>query len=85
MIYKGIAKGKTIELETLLPYPEGQAIRVSVEPLSAQFSSGSPDLIRQAMHEPPHLSSGEVDELEQAMEAGKLPVRQEGVFEEGRQ
>ncbi|OGG45977.1 MAG: hypothetical protein A3F84_17365 [Candidatus Handelsmanbacteria bacterium RIFCSPLOWO2_12_FULL_64_10] len=84
MIYRGIAKGKTIELETLLPYPEGQPIRVSVEPLTAQSRSGSPVAIRQAMHEPPHLSSGEVDELEQAIELGKLPVRQEGVFEKGK-
>lgn len=84
MIYRGVAKGKTIELETLLPYPEGQAVSVSVEPLASQSQSGSPALIRQAMHEPPHLSSGEVDELEQAIEAGKLPVRQEGIFEKGK-
>lgn len=34
---KGIAKGKTIELEEVLPYPEGQLVSVSVEPLEAQL------------------------------------------------
>lgn len=33
MNYKGIAKGKTIELEEPLPYPQGQPVSVSVEPL----------------------------------------------------
>ena len=35
------------------------------------------------MREPPHLSAEDVDELEQMIAAGKLPVRQEGVFDSG--
>lgn len=31
MTYKGIAKGKTIELEEPLPYSEGQPVSVSIE------------------------------------------------------
>jgi hypothetical protein len=33
VIYKGIANGKTIKLDKLLPYPKGQPVKVSVEPL----------------------------------------------------
>ena len=82
MIYRGIAKGRTIELEEPLPYPEGQPVSVSVEPLTTPPHLGSPAAIRQAMREPPHLSGDDVDELERAIEEGKLPVRQESVFDE---
>jgi hypothetical protein len=82
MVYKGVAKGKIIELEELLPYPEGQLITVAVEPDTEQLHRGSPTAIRQVMHEPPHLSWEEVDELERAIEAGKLPVHQESVFDQ---
>lgn len=44
--------------------------------------SGSPAALRQAMHEPPHLPWEDVDALERAIAEGKLPVRQEGVFDE---
>ncbi len=82
MIYKGVAKGKSIELEEQLPYPEGQPVRISVEPLVGQPELGSPAAIRQVMHKPPHLKWEDVDELEQAIEEGKLPVHQESVFGE---
>jgi hypothetical protein len=44
--------------------------------------SGSPAVLRQAMHEPPHLPWEDVDELERAIAEGKLPVHQESVFDE---
>ena len=75
MSYKGIAKGKTIELEDELPYPEGQPVSVSVEPLTEQSQPGVPAVIRQAMHEPPRLRWEDVDELERAIAAAKLPVQ----------
>ena len=84
MSYRGIAKGKTIELEELLPYPEGQPVSVFVEPLTGQLQAGSPTAIRQVMHEPPHLKWEDVDELERAIEEAKLPVRQGGVFDDDR-
>ena len=37
--------------------------------------------IRQVMHEPPHLTWEDVDELERAVEESKLPVNQESVFD----
>jgi len=81
MSYKGIAKGKIIELEERLPYPEGQPVSISVEPFAGDLHPGSPAAIRQVMHEPPHLRWEDVDELERAIEEGKLPVDQESVFE----
>ncbi len=67
MIYRGIVKGRMIELEELLPYPEGQAVSVSVKLLTTHLHSGSPAAIRQVMHEPPHLNREDVDELERAI------------------
>jgi hypothetical protein len=84
MNYKGIAKGKLIELEEPLPYAEGQPVSVLVEPVYGQLQAGSPAAIRQAMHELPHFKWEEVDELEQAIEEAKLPVQTAGVFEDER-
>ena len=82
MIYKGIANEKTIKLEEPLPYPKGQAVQVSVKPLELQLHIGSAVAIRQVMHEEPHLEWEDVDELEQAIEQGRLPIHQESVFDE---
>jgi len=79
--YKGLAKGKVIELQEPLPYPEGQPINVSVEPAPNDLPSNSPQRIRQAMDEPPHLEPEDVDALEQLIQDGKLPVHQENPFD----
>jgi hypothetical protein len=50
--------------------------------LESATMSGSPAVIRQAMHQPPHLRQKEVDELERAIAEGSLPIRQDGVFDE---
>ena len=81
MIYKGIVRGATIELEEPLPYHEGQPVRVAVEPLEEQAVRGSALLIRQVMHSPPHLRDEDVAALERAIEKDKLPVRHQGVFD----
>jgi hypothetical protein len=81
MTYKGIVRGKTIELEEQLPYPEGQPVSISVEPLEEKPQLDLPAVVRQIMHEPPHLTWEDVDELERAIEEGKLPVYQGGVFD----
>jgi hypothetical protein len=81
MTYEGVAKGKVIELDEPLPYPEGQPVRVAVEPLIAQPHPGSAAAILQAMHEAPHLTEEDVAELERAIDEGKLPVSQGGVFD----
>ncbi len=80
MSYKGIAKGKMIELEEPLPYKEGQPVNVEVKPIAAQLQTGSPVAVKQAMHEPPHLTGEDVSELEQAIEEAKLPIKDESMF-----
>ncbi len=80
MTYRGVAKGKTIELEEPLPYCEGQLVSVSVEPLRPEDQAGSPLAIVKVMRDLPSLDPEDVDALEQAIERGKLPVRTQGVF-----
>ncbi len=80
MTYRGVAKGKTIELEEPLPYCEGQLVSVSVEPLRSEDQAGSPIAIVKVMRNLPLLDPEDVDALEQAIERGKLPVRTQGVF-----
>lgn len=82
MNYKGIAKGKTIELDEPLPYPEGQPVSVLVEPLDEQPQLSMAAAIRQIMHEPPHINWDYVDELERVIQEGRLPVYQGSVFDE---
>lgn len=84
MTYKGIAKGRIIELEQPLPYEEGRRVTVSVEPTEESTGAGSSGLLLRTLREPPQLSSTDVDELERAIEAGRLPVRQTGVFDSGK-
>ena len=81
MTYKGVAKGKIIELEEPLPYAEGQAVSVSIEPLHREFRPGSPPAILKAMRDLPRLDPKDVDELERVIAQGKLPVRTQGLFE----
>jgi hypothetical protein len=82
MIYKGIVNGKTIKLDEPLPYPKGQPVKISVEPLGDTLHPGSAMTIKQAMHEEPHLHWDDVDELEHLIEEGRLPVHQESAFSE---
>lgn len=84
MSYKGIAKGKIIELEEPLPYPEGQVVNISVEPFMERLHPGTSVAVRKVMHEPPHLRWEDVDELERVIEEGKLPVHKQSVFDEAR-
>ena len=76
MKYRGLTKGKTIELEEPLPFPEGQSVRVSVEPWPLQSSVGSPQAVLQAVRDVPHLRTFDVDELDAAIEGSKLPVNE---------
>lgn len=82
MVCKGIAKGKMIELEETLPYREGEPLHVLVRPV-AEAVAGTPAAILQAMHQPPHLTAEDVDELEREIEISKLDVSSEGVFDTG--
>ena len=82
MNYKGIAKGKMIELEENLPYRNGEQVSVSVESLRKEPQRGSSSAVLQAMASPPHLPSEAVDKLLRAIDEGKLPMQSAGVFEQ---
>ena len=42
--------------------------------------AGSPTAVLRAMQEPPHPSSADVDELDAAILAGRLPIRTRDLF-----
>jgi hypothetical protein len=83
MTYKGVARGRMIELNEALPYPEGQPVTVSVEAARERSCAGAPNAIRRTMHQPPHLGSTDVDELERAIAEGKMPLQHDGEFDGG--
>ncbi len=80
MTCKGVVRGKVIELESALPFLDGQTVSVSVEPLPEAEPLGSPARILRALREAPRVTQEDVDELERSMRAGKIPVRHEGMF-----
>ena len=81
MTYKGVAKGKIIELEEALPYSDGQAVSVSVEALHPDLQPGSAAAILKVMRSLPDLNPDDIDELERLIRKGRLPVRMQGEFE----
>lgn len=83
MVYAGVIRGKSIELETLLPYREGQPVTVSVEPVNEPPMPGTIAALLQAMREPPHLSREDFDALRRSIEEAKLPVSEPVLFDQG--
>ena len=81
MTYKGIAKGRIIELEEPLPYCEGQPVSVSIEPFRPEQQPGSPQAILKVLQSLPQITIEDVDKMEQLIRQGRLPVRMEGEFE----
>lgn len=82
MTYRGISKGKTIELDESLPFADGQAVRVSVEPVAEAPPLGSGPRILEAMRNAPHVSAEDVDELERLIKEGQMPIRYKGIFDD---
>ena len=87
MVYRGIVKGKVIELEGKMILPEGTEVEIVVkEPKDEEVSSdvypkGSPQAILAALDTPPHCAPEDVDILLKVIEEGKSPLRFEGVFD----
>ena len=85
MTYKGIAKGRIIELEGGVVLPEGTEVEVVVpqsdEQTSNGYTKGSPRAILAAFDIPSRCTPEDVDALLQAIEIGKRPVRFEGLFD----
>ena len=49
-------------------------------PANTETRLGSAAAILRVMHEPPHLTAADVDELDAAIRAGRLPVRANDLF-----
>jgi hypothetical protein len=64
-----------------LPYSEGQAVSVSVEALRPELQPGSAAAIVKTMRSLPDLNPDDVDELEELIRQGRLPVRTQSEFE----
>jgi len=52
----------------------------SLVDMGVEPSAGSPAAILRAMREPPHPSASEVDELEAAIAAGRIPTQGRDLF-----
>ncbi len=75
MTLKGKARGRLIELDEELPYPEGSSLSVTVAPDQPELRKGSPRLLLAIMKELPKLDPDIVDEFERAISESKLPVK----------
>ncbi len=82
MTVKGRIHGKTIELAEALPYADGQEVTVFVVARGPTPPYGSAAALLDVLRQPPHIDPADVDELERAIEAGKIPVSYRGVFDE---
>lgn len=76
MTYKGIVRGKVIELKGSAVLPEGTEVEIVIaEP------SGSPEALHEALAAPPRCTPEDVTALSEAIAQGKRPVRFAGPFE----
>jgi predicted DNA-binding antitoxin AbrB/MazE fold protein len=73
-------------LEPLEPVAlvEGTEVAVQVTEEAVAATAGAPATIVAAMRRLPDIDPAAVDDLERAIEAGKLPVRSESVFDHQR-
>lgn len=81
MTYTGVARGKTIELDERVPYPEGQLVKISIEPIRSRARKGSPQEILAIVKSLPEIDLEYVAELERGIACGQMPVRSRSIFE----
>jgi hypothetical protein len=88
MSYRGIVRGKVIELEDEVVLPEGTEVEVMVkEPQGEEltpsgYPKGSSRAILAAWTTAPHCIPEDVDALSQAIEQGKRPILFKGIFDQ---
>jgi len=80
MTIKGTLRGKTIELPTLLPYPDGQEITIEVLSTNG-LKVGSPAALLSAIRNTPPVDPSILADWERAIQAAKRPVRFDGTFD----
>ena len=87
MVYRGVARGKVIELEDHVSLPEGTEVEVLIKeekvgkPMPGGYPKGSPKALLAALNLPAQCTFEDVEALEQSIRHGKRPVRFEGIFE----
>jgi hypothetical protein len=90
MTYKGIARGKVIELEGDLALPEGTEVEIVVKDRAKNSATvnhhakGSPEAILKFFNTPPLCTPADVDALLQAITKGRQPTKYQGVFDQDR-
>lgn len=78
MIVRGIARGRMIELDSELPLPNGQPVRVQVD--ATTNGAWSVEQLIRAVQGPPHVTDEDVDELERSIEEAKISVKSGDLF-----
>ena len=81
MLCTGTVRGKMIELGMPVPFRDGQLVDLSIEPVE-EDQRGTIAALRQAMHEPPHVSREDVDELLRIIKEARTPTSSRGIFDE---
>jgi hypothetical protein len=88
MSYRGVVRGKFIELEDAVVLPEGTEVEVVVkEPQGEElapsgYPKGSSRAILAAWALAPRCTPEDVDALSRAIEQGKRPIRFKSVFDQ---
>ncbi len=80
MSFKGIARGKLIELDQSLPFSEGQRLNVSIEPLAHETGESQAQRILRVLREGPHVDPADVEAMMKVIEEARLPTRYDAVF-----
>lgn len=82
MTCKGIIRGRIIEVDKPLPFADGQAVLLEVEPDQTQGPDGSPASVLRAIQSLPPLAAEDVEELTRSINEGRMPVRFSGIFDD---
>jgi predicted DNA-binding antitoxin AbrB/MazE fold protein len=88
MTYKGIARGKVIELQGDLALPEGTEVEIVVKDWAKnsvtvkRYTKGSPEAILKFLDTPPLCTPADVDALLQAIKEGRQPTNYQGIFDQ---
>jgi hypothetical protein len=88
MTYKGIARGKVIELQGDLTLPEGTEVEIVVKDWAKNSvtvkrrTKGSPEAILKLFDTPPLCTPADIDALLRAIKEGRQPTNYQGVFDQ---
>jgi hypothetical protein len=82
MVLRAHFDGKVLIPVGPVDLPKDKLLEIEVREVGEALRPGSPAAVLKAMESWPKIPSEYVDELERAIEEGKLPVRDDPVFDE---